>query len=498
METWRSTFQEIRPVIHLGVATFIFFSAFIMVVPFMVDVMLGAICSGQIQCSQVILMMSAQQVIIGVCATIAGPCLGSLSDNYGRKPIILVVHLAGIVPTAILAYSRDEAAVYRWWVAWIVASTIRESSLHATVFSYVADAVGESHRVAAIGLTAASPALGFIMGTVAVYFINTAAQAYLIATIIQIVSAIYVTIFVAESYSRLPLLPVDKAESETTTKLLKKPQFKRQTTNLRQTARTLWNTPLLRTIALVNFMCVFGTSGLVNFTVYYLRAAFIFDKDQLATVSLVSSLSTAVGQMLVYPGLSYAFGQRAVVWISLVGSIAHYIFFSFAWSPWLPFIAVSLGVFSSFIDPAVATISSRGVDQEMRGKLQGVLSAVRSVGGIVAPLVLTPLTAAALGDSPLLDMRGLPYLVCGGVTVLALGVSLWLPYIPISEELDKPCEYMQAPLPPEDFIHVPTPPEEFLHMPLHPETVRGVDCEDSNQCEKIRAQSQCDSGQTEC
>lgn len=36
--------------------------------------------------------------IIGLCSIIAGPVLGSLSDDYGRKPVLLVIHLAGVVP----------------------------------------------------------------------------------------------------------------------------------------------------------------------------------------------------------------------------------------------------------------------------------------------------------------------------------------------------------------------------------------------------------------
>lgn len=63
MDTSSSTLPAMRPVIHLTVSTFLFFFAYVLTVPFMVDVMLGAICSGQIECSQVILMLSAQQVV---------------------------------------------------------------------------------------------------------------------------------------------------------------------------------------------------------------------------------------------------------------------------------------------------------------------------------------------------------------------------------------------------------------------------------------------------
>lgn len=68
-------------------------------------------------------------------------------------------------------------------------------------------------------------------------------------------------------------------------------------------------------------------------------------------------------------------------------------------------------------------------------------------------------------------------------------LSVGLPYVPISNELDKPSEYIQAPMPSEENIHVPAPPEQYLHVPIHPETGRGVESEESEQDEKSVAWS---------
>lgn len=62
-----------------------------------------------------------------------------------------------------------------------------------------------------------------------------------VAVLIHLSSALYVILFVMETNPRLPLLPAEIAHSESATKLLPKRQLRRQTTNLRQTARTVWN-----------------------------------------------------------------------------------------------------------------------------------------------------------------------------------------------------------------------------------------------------------------
>ncbi|RZJ38977.1 MAG: MFS transporter, partial [Brevundimonas sp.] len=92
---------------------------------------------------------------------VCSPIIGSLSDKYGRRPVILI-SCAGLA----LDYVLMALAPSLWWLAAgrIIAGIT--SSSFTTVFAYMADITAPEKRARAYGLIGAAFSGGFVLGPV--------------------------------------------------------------------------------------------------------------------------------------------------------------------------------------------------------------------------------------------------------------------------------------------------------------------------------------------
>jgi len=92
---------------------------------------------------------------------LASPVIGSLSDQYGRRPVILI-SCAGLAADYVLM----ALAPNLWWLAAgrLIAGVT--SSSFTTVYAYMADITEPEKRARAYGLIGAAFSGGFVLGPV--------------------------------------------------------------------------------------------------------------------------------------------------------------------------------------------------------------------------------------------------------------------------------------------------------------------------------------------
>src|SRR3546814_20968747 len=90
---------------------------------------------------------------------LASPVIGSLSDQHGRRPVILV-STAGLA----IDYVLMALAPALWWLALgrIIAGVT--SASFTTAFAYLADITEPEHRAPGYGLIGAALSAGFVAG----------------------------------------------------------------------------------------------------------------------------------------------------------------------------------------------------------------------------------------------------------------------------------------------------------------------------------------------
>lgn len=90
---------------------------------------------------------------------VASPLLGSLSDKYGRRPILLVSLLAAGIDCLFMAFAPSLPLLY---LGRVVAGLTGASMTVAS--SYIADISGDKNRSANFGMIGAAWGVGFIAG----------------------------------------------------------------------------------------------------------------------------------------------------------------------------------------------------------------------------------------------------------------------------------------------------------------------------------------------
>src|SRR3954464_10674668 len=101
-------------------------------------------------------------VFVGVWALmqfVCSPILGSLSDRFGRRPVILLSMTGLGLDYMLMALAPNLA----WMLVGRIISGITSSSV-STAFAYIADVTPEEKRAGAYGMMGAAFGLGFILG----------------------------------------------------------------------------------------------------------------------------------------------------------------------------------------------------------------------------------------------------------------------------------------------------------------------------------------------
>lgn len=103
----------------------------------------------------------------GICQMIAGPILGSLSDRFGRKPVLLASQCGTFVGFLILAFAPN--------LAWVFASRIIDGLTAGNLSvaqAYISDVTEAKDRAKSFAIIGISFGLGFLVGPAITGFLS--------------------------------------------------------------------------------------------------------------------------------------------------------------------------------------------------------------------------------------------------------------------------------------------------------------------------------------
>ncbi|KAL3688682.1 hypothetical protein R1sor_014991 [Riccia sorocarpa] len=105
----RSVFERGRAVLPLAPllsALIIYTAGYVAVYPSIVDIMLNAICPGQVDNwltnndpGFILVRNAGSSLVSGIGAVLLAPIIGGLADLYGRKPVFMFVLGSSAVPS---------------------------------------------------------------------------------------------------------------------------------------------------------------------------------------------------------------------------------------------------------------------------------------------------------------------------------------------------------------------------------------------------------------
>ncbi|XP_020887131.1 uncharacterized protein LOC9320096 isoform X5 [Arabidopsis lyrata subsp. lyrata] len=132
---------------------------------------------------------------------------------------------------------------------------------------------------------------------------------------------------------------------------------------------------------------------------YSMKARFGFKKNDFAELFLLDHIIGSTSQLFILPILVSAIGERWVLSTGLLMEFLNAACLSVAWSAWVPYATTVLVPGAMFVMPSICGIASRQVGSGEQGKVQGCLAGVKSLAGVLAPCIFSPLTALFLSEN---------------------------------------------------------------------------------------------------
>ncbi|KAB2082332.1 hypothetical protein ES319_A05G190900v1 [Gossypium barbadense] len=422
---------------HLFMTLFLHNFASFMVIPAITDVTMAALCPGRDECSLAIYISGFQQAIIGLGSFVMMPLVGNLSDKYGRKALLTVPITLTIFPLAILAYSRTRSFFYAYYILKILTAMFCEGSVHCLSLAYVADNVPEGRRASAFGILSGIGSCAFVCGTLSTRFLSTAST-FQVSTAMAMLSAVYMRVFLPDSIinDNLSTPIISEGKSDDVANQNEEPGKKMQVFKTMPSMEDML--ALLKSSNLADV-------GLHASLLYYLKARFHFNKDQFADLMVITGVAGTISQLLLMPILAPALGEERLLSVGLFFSSAHMIFYSIAWSFWVPYAAAMFSLFYVFSQPCIRSIVSKQIGPCEQGKAQGIISGIGSFANVASPLAFSPLTALFLSERAPFYFPGFSIMCVGFASMIAFVQSLMIRAIPpISSQRVGNCNYMET------------------------------------------------------
>jgi DHA1 family tetracycline resistance protein-like MFS transporter len=331
--------------------------------------------------------------VFSLAQLIAAPILGSLSDRYGRRPV-LIASLAGtVVSFAMMALAQSLAVLF---VARIVDGL--SGGNISTARAYVADVTKPEDRARAYGLIGAAFGLGFILGPAisgVLARISYTAPIWAAAGI-TIVAMVMAWLWLPES---LPHAPAEAPPSP-----------------LRDLAEMLGR-PGLRRVLVIDFVYWFAFA--VFQTTFALFVARRFGLDAPATGYFFSAfglLGATVQVFFIHPMVS-RLGDKPTFMLGLSFTAAGLVAATLAHSVTLfalTLVPLALGI--GFGHPTMTSLVSRAARGDEQGRVQGAASAIESLGRTIGP-VWGSASLQRFGEA-------MPYVSAAGFLLMTLLLSV--------------------------------------------------------------------------
>ncbi|XP_065620597.1 uncharacterized protein LOC112000090 [Quercus suber] len=404
-----SDMEGMKLMLHLLLPLCVHWIAEEMTVSVLVDVIANALCPGDSTGTEAIYLNGLQQTVVGIFKMVVLPLLGQLSDEYGRKPMLLLTISTSIFPFAILAWNQSKGFAYAYYVLRTISYILSQGSILPN--SLVWMLLEENKRAAAFGWITGLSSASHVLGDLLALFLP---EKYIfpVSVALFILSPIYIQLFLVETVKLAPNRDQDSACLTKTIKIIQK-QYK----SMKNVATIVMSSPTLRGIYLVSFFYELGMSGITYVLMYYLKAAFGFNKNQFSEILMLVGVGSTVSQMLVLRLINPLVGERVILCIGILASIAYAIFNGLAWAAWVPFMSATFKVVVVLVRPATYAIISRASSSKNQGKAQGFVAGVESIASLLSPLVMSPLTSWFLSSSAPFNCKGFS-IVCASVCMM--------------------------------------------------------------------------------
>lgn len=366
--------KRIIPILLLTFVNSIGFSLLIPILPYIIDKFhTDAVTYG--------VLMSAYPMF----QFFGAPILGALSDEWGRRPILLLSQAGTVLGWIFFAvsYFMPDVLFGPWsWPMWfILISRVTDGITggnNSVATAYISDTISQEERTKIFGIQGGvfglglliGPALGGLTAESPIEYLGT----ILLALVISIAAFIYL-------YKGLPeSLPKSHRDKKIHFRLIDEINFIFKLQKYKDN-KYLMNVLFMR----VFFAFIF--TAYTTIIVLFVKNSFSLSPNKLGLLFLIIGALFIVNQVYVAPYLSRRYGDFTALCIGLILMIVGMPFVSFVHSLfWFMCMMYLINLGYSVCMPTFRTLITHSVEQTRQGDITGIDESIFALSAALAPL----------------------------------------------------------------------------------------------------------------
>jgi DHA1 family tetracycline resistance protein-like MFS transporter len=329
------------------------------------------------------------------------PVMGSLSDRFGRRPVLLGSLAAFSIDALLLALAPSLFVLF---IARILAGTF--SATYSTANAYIADITPPEKRAANFGLMGAAFGLGFIIGPALGGLIG---DEYGHRAPFFAVAALAFCNFLYGAF----VLPETNAVEN-------RRKFSWRRANVFGSFRYFSQYPSILPIAFAIFLFNIGHWAFPAVWAYFAEERFAWTPREIGFSLMAVGLASAVVQGGLTRIIIPKIGERSAAIGGFAIAILAYAAYGLATEGWMIYATIAFGALSGVSGPALQGIMSRTVPADAQGQLQGAMGAITGVSMIIGPLLMTQIFSYFSDSGAVFYLPGAPFLVAAALSSFAL------------------------------------------------------------------------------
>jgi DHA1 family tetracycline resistance protein-like MFS transporter len=354
---------------------------------------------------------AAASLISGAFGTIfafvqffAAPVLGTLSDRFGRRPLILLSNLGTSLDYAILALAPN--------VGWLFVGRVLAGATTASITiasAYITDVTPEEKRAGAFGMIGGAFGVGFIVGPAigGLLAAHDLRLPFWVAGALSLANFLYGLFVLPESLGREHRNP-----------------FSWQRANPLGAIRMLRRHHELSGLSIVSVIEQIAHESLPQIFVIYTIFAYGWTLRTIGISMAVVGVTTILVSTFLTQRVVDWFGERRAIAIGLCfGGIG---FWLFSGNQTLFWIGIVVNMLEMVGGSASQAIMSRRVGKHEQGELQGAISFLRTIGMMIGPVLFSSLFAFSSSRVHAGVPAGLPFMVSAALCFAAVAIAWYV------------------------------------------------------------------------
>lgn len=326
------------------------------------------------------------------------PVLGNLSDQFGRRPILLLSLFGFSINYLLLAWAPS----FLWLIIGRIVAGVAGSSV-STAGAYIADVSTESTRAKNYGMVGAAFGLGFIIGPAVgglVASLGVRAPFYA-AAVLCLLNGLYGYFILPESLS-----------------IENRRKFSWKRANPFGALKIFLSHPTVARLAVVYFLIYLGAQAVQSTWSYFTMYRFGWNEKIVGISLAVVGLLVAVVQSVLVRIVNPRIGNEKSIYVGLAFYTIGLLSFAFASLGWMMFVFLIPYCLGGLAGPSLQSTLASLLPPNVQGELQGALTSLMSLTAIIGPLIMNNLFAYFTRSDSTIHFPGIAFFL-GSLAMLS-------------------------------------------------------------------------------